>query len=351
MKQVIVADLKSANANGKCIGHYFALASNYKNIFSPYCKFKVAGGPLYKKQFTNDELISLPYSFIEEDNKVVNFIRMVLNAKRLFSQLNKDDVVIIQQSQPAMILLALLLTYFGNANLFQIQYSEEPMHRFFFKVMMFFAKKKIKGLICPNEIVGSAYGVPYVCIPDYLYTGKKEIKKNLYEKKEYDFISIGRIVNDKGILETAEAFVNIKHSFLIAGLPDESFDADLLSKVCSKNSRINLQLKYLNEEDFDNYIDQSRYCILNYQGTYAERSSGVVLDTLFKGVPVIGRRCRALQFIEDFGMGVLYDDIQTFDFSSVLKESCWKKYVAAIDDYKRLFEKHKQKLLKFVGVA
>ena len=349
MKRVIIADLKSANANGKCVGHYFALASNYKKVFSPYCIFKIAGGPLYKEQFFEDDLILLPHSFIEGDYKWKNFARMLLNARALFSQIKNDDIVIVQQSQPAMILLVILLSYFGNANLFQIQYSEEPMHRFYFKIMMKLAKKKIKGLICPNKIVGSAYGVPYLSIPDYLYIESTRKKKISFYEKKYDFMSIGRIVNDKGITETAKAFRDTRHSFLIAGKPDESFDVNSLLAVAAANDRMHVSLEYLSENDFNNYIDQSRYCILNYRGTYAERSSGVVLDTLFKGIPVIGRRCRALQFIEDYGLGILYDDINTFDFSSILKESVWEKYVVAIDEYKKQFEDYKQKLLKFTG--
>lgn len=350
MSQVIIADLKSADANGVCVGHFFALASNYDKIFGPHCNFKISGGPLYKKQFKKESLLSLPYSYIEGDNKLKNFFRMLLNAKKLFSSIEKNDVIIIQDSQPTMILFAILLTYFGKANLFQIHYSEEPMRRWYFRAMMKLARRNIKGVICPNENVGKAYAVPYICVPDYIYIEQKTLSKRTFAEKRIDFMSIGRIVNDKGILETAKAFVNLSHSLLIAGKPDENFDVDQLMMTAEKNKKISVFLDYISENDFNRYIDESRYCILNYQGSYVERSSGVVLDTLFKGVPIVGHRCRALQFIEDYGMGFLYDDINDFEFSRILDPIIWQKCVDAIDVYKKQFEDHKKRLLNFVGV-
>ena len=350
MARVILADLKSADANGICVGHYFALASNYDQVFSPHCDFKISGGPLYEKQFKKESLIVLPHSFVEGDNKLKNFFRMLFNAKKLFSSIDKDDVVIIQDSQPAMILFVLLLTYFGKANLFQIHYSEGPMRRWYFRAMMKFARRNIKGVLCPNENVGKAYAVPYICVPDYIYVEQKSFSKKQYAEKKIDFMSIGRIVNDKGILETAKAFVNSPHSLLIAGKPDENFDVKQLVMTAEKNKKISVFLDYLSESDFKRYIEESRYCILNYQGSYVERSSGVVLDTLFKGVPIVGRRCRALQFIEDYGMGFLYDDINDFDFSKILDPIIWQKCVDAIDVYKKQFEEYNKSLLNFVGV-
>lgn len=42
------------------------------------------------------------------------------------------------------------------------------------------------------------------------------------------------------------------------------------------------------------YLEASKYAILNYSGEYSNRSSGVVFDTLFNGVPVIGKKCQYL---------------------------------------------------------
>lgn len=184
-----------------------------------------------------------------------------------------------------------------------------------------------------------------------MYVKKNDINNISFDRKKYDFVTIGRLAKEKGILEISEVFSHTNHSLLVAGIADESFDIDELLDIVSCNDNINLLLEYLSEDDFTSCINQSRYCILNYQGVYSERSSGIALDALFSGIPVVGHRCRALQFIEDYGMGFLYDDAEKFDFSSILTKSVWEKCVSAIDVYKQEFEKHKQNLLDFVGVA
>ena len=107
-------------------------------------------------------------------------------------------------------------------------------------------------------------------------------------------------------------------------------------------------MEYISDDDYDNYINSSRYCILNYQGTYAERSSGVVLDTLFRNVPVVGRKCRALQFVEDNNLGVLYENVRSFDFSSLLSETLYNSFLESITSYKQNLERYRNALVEFV---
>ena len=349
MKRIIIADLKSNNNNGICTGHYYALAENYRDVFSPFCEVKIASGPIYLKRFKKEEMLLLPYDYIAGESKIKNLIRIFFNARFLFKHVGKDDVVIVQQSQPAMILLVLLFTFFGQCKLFQIQYSEEPMRRFSFKVMMFFARKKIKGLICPNEIVGNAYRLPYIVVPDYIYVEKETNKPRIaYSEKVYDFAFVGRIAKDKGVAEAVKAMGGKSYTLLVAGLPQNQEEENSLKDTAAKCSNIKLKLEYVDDDDYDNYINNSRYCVLNYQGTYVERSSGVVLDTIFRGVPIVGRKCRALQFVEDENLGFLYDDINEYNFSDLLNENKYASYLFSIDAYKLKFKKYRMKLVEYV---
>lgn len=351
MTRVIIADLMSNNNKGLCTGHYFSLASNYKEIFQPYAKVKIAGGPIYEKKFSKDDLLTLPYDSLAKSKKILNLFRMVLNARSLSRQVCNDDVVIIQQSLPTMILLAMTLFGFKNAKVYQIQYSAEPMRHTLFRGLLCLNRKKIKGIICPNDVVGNAYGMPYIAIPDYIYVEKKENKQqhSFFEKK-YDFASIGRIEKDKGVAESVSVLKNKTFSLLVAGVPREE-NEELRIKEYSKSApNITTNLNYVSEKQYNDYLEDCRFCLLNYQGSYADRSSGVVLDTLFRGVPVVGRRCRALQFIEDLGMGVLYDDIKNFDFGSVMHEDKYKRFLESIESFKKSFSLHIEKLLCFTCV-
>ena len=349
MKRVIIADLKSNNNHGICTGHYYALAANYREVFGPYCDVKIAGGPIYLKRFSESEMILLPYDFIAGESKIKNFFRMLFNARKLFKQVDKDDAVIIQQSQPAMILLVLFLTYFGHSNVFQIYYSEEPMRRFSFRLLMVFARKRMKGVICPNECVGNAFGVPYVSVPDYIYINKSEAQC-CYSEKKYDFAIVGRIAKDKGVAEAVKTLAGRGCSLLVAGVPQDEEEEAIIREFASKCSNVELKLEYISDDDYDKYINASRYCILNYQGSYAERSSGVVLDTIFRNVPVVGRKCRALQVVERDNVGALYDDIASFDFSSLLNERIYESFLKSIRSYKHKMDGCRESLIKFVGV-
>lgn len=79
---------------------------------------------------------------------------------------------------------------------------------------------------------------------------------------------------------------------LIAGRVQEAPLEAELRAVCAGAKNIELRLEYLSEAAYDEAIRQCRYCILNYSENYSLHSSGVVFDILFRGVPIVGSRCR-----------------------------------------------------------
>ena len=85
-------------------------------------------------------------------------------------------------------------------------------------------------------------------------------------------------------------------------------------------------------------------------GGYTERSSGVVLDVIFNGTPVIGKKCQALSFIEENRIGCLFDDINSFDFSKLLNIIHYKQYEGNIIAYKNTHCWYGSKLKKFIGL-
>ena len=87
---------------------------------------------------------------------------------------------------------------------------------------------------------------------------------------------------------------------------------------------------------------------MNYQGVYGNRSSGVVLDTLFNGTPVIGHRSLALQFIEKEEVGILYDDITQMDLSIVEDSQQHFFYTKHISRYLQKHKQYKDKLVRFL---
>ncbi len=344
--KVIIADILSNTINGKQTGHYFALARNYLEIFGEDCL--VAGGPVYKQAFSTKELIVLPNDNIEGDGLLKLRCKTFANARYLF-KVAKKDIIVLQQCTTITTFICLLLFCSRNTKVFFIQYNQSGLRhvigRFLFKIV----KKKIIGVICPNDQVGKAYGLPYCVVPDYIYTNKAPYESKPYSEKKYDFCMIGRISDEKGIIEVAKLLVNTSFRVLIAGRPvTEQLKTELVL-ACGNATNIKLHLDFISEVDYKRYLQESRYTILNYQGEYSKRSSGVVYDTLFAGVPVIGCKCNALKFIEDNELGTLYENIEEFDFNSVLNNLQYDVYLNNIRKYRQSHQYFKYILKEFLG--
>ena len=76
----------------------------------------------------------------------------------------------------------------------------------------------------------------------------------------------------------------------------------------------------------------------------------MVLDTVFNNVPIIGKRCKALDFIEKFGCGYIYDDLESLSLDEIMTEKNYNQYLANIALYKQKHVEYADKLRKFVGV-
>ena len=138
---------------------------------------------------------------------------------------------------------------------------------------------------------------------------------------------------------------------MIAGNPQTKELGDEIRCLCEGRSNIHLDLGFLDAGTYENYLKDSRYCILNYGGPYVDsaRSSGVVFDMLFHDVPVIGTRCGALEFVERHQMGRLYTDLSAFHIEDVLDESTYEGFRKNIAKYKDHHKIYLRQLRAFVG--
>lgn len=324
MRRVIIADAKSFSRNGKSTGHYFTVADNFLEVFYDKCKVIVAGGPLYKGRY--EEMIELPYDTTPQSPSLVNKARVVMNLFSLFKQLKEDDVLVLQNNAVATTFFALSF-YRGKNPIYMIQYNQMGLDSGVKKWLFSQAKKKINGIICPDASIGAAYCSNYCVVPDYIMTEKQFSKLNAGElSKKYDFGILGIITEDKGVVEAAEQLAQTDYSVLIAGRSANEAIREKLISICKGKENISLILEYVNDEDYDRYLRQIKYCILNYSDAYSKHSSGVIFDTLYRGTPVIGRRCKFLQVIEDNKIGFLFDNISECDFEQLLDEKRVHEY-------------------------
>ena len=349
MKRLIIADVKSNNNKGRCTGHYFALAQNYLNLYQNECLVLVGGGPIYKSNFRKEDLFILPYDSISNKSGIHNKWKVLMNYHHLFSKTVPEDVIVLQMASAVTTFVGIILFAKKWNNIYCIQYSEDPLSSLIKRWIYKIARKKIKGTLCPNSRIGQAYTRPYCEVTDYIYPHYNQpLNHTTYHEKKYDFTIIGSIWPDKGVLEVAEQFAYTGHQLLIAGNTHDTSYANALRKIAQKHKNIELHIGFISDNDYYQYIQQSRYCILNYQGVYVNRSSGVVLDILFNGTPVIGHRCNALKFIEEKHVGCLYDDIQNFHPDTVLNEIIYNQYITHIKNYLYQQKEYKKRVVHFL---
>lgn len=343
--KLYIADIRSHVCQGQSTGHFVPVAKMYKELCQDSWQVIVAGGPIYKLYFDDGDLLVLPYNI--PNTTLTDKWHSMRNAISLFRRA-KGQIIILQHSSIVTCIIAIILFYWKTSKLFLIQYSSEGINSPFKRLLYFLCKWKIEGLICPNNEVAEDFGLPACIVPDYIYTEDNKFSSLEYKNKTYDFCIVGRLAPEKGVVEAARKFAGTDIKLLIAGRPQTKDLGYELESICKGATNIVLHLGYLERDDYEHYIRESKYALLNYQGEYSVRSSGVVFDTLFSGVPVVGQRCKALQFVEDYGCGLLYDDIASFAPELILQQEKHKKFLDGIDSYRQSHKEYKNRLTQFL---
>lgn len=347
MRRLLVSDVKSYNDNGKSTGHYFAVAQNYLDLYSDYCKVEIAGGPIFTTHFNSKDIFLLPYDYMPSINWLKSKLRVLKNCKYLFRHTLPDDIIVIQQSGLSTAILGIALFANVKHNIYVIAYDTDAVVSPIKKLIFKFAKRKIKGLLCPHEHVAKAYGLPNCKITDYIYVGKSTKPAISFDNKKYDIAIVGSISYDKGVLEAAKALIKTNLKVLIAGRGDKQL-TDRLKEICDNAKNIELHIGFISDENYYEYIREARFCILNYHGVYEDRSSGVALDIIFNGTPILGHSCIALSFIKKESLGLLFDDINNFNFNDIINKKEYEKYQISIKKYLDSQKKYKQSVVDFL---
>lgn len=350
MRRLIIADIKSFNNYGVQTGHYFSVARNYQELFRCDIEVKIAGGPIYKTGFNEDELLLLPYDYQAGDSEIKNKLRVIKNYKFLINHTTPDDVIVIQMSGASTVFLAMgVFPHIGKRTIYSIQYDNEVIDSKIKRLIYSIAKKRVKGFICPSEQIAQKYEKPYCVVSDYICSSDYCEQSLLsYEEKEYDFLFIGRIVPEKGIPEALEFLVTQKCKVLVAGRPVNAEIENRIRDVVGTNPNFDLRLGFVDRSDYYQYIRKSRYCFLNYGGVYLNRSSGVVLDSIFNGTPVLANRCHAMKFIEEMGVGSLFGELQEIDIKRLLSVETYTQYLRSIPVFCERNKREKEILSSFI---
>lgn len=310
MKRIYIADINSlVSRTGEIQGHYRAVFENWLDIFRAVADVRIAAGPTVAKQFSQCACV-LPCESMRGSTWFLNKLKNLINMRILLHRA-QGDVIVFQSSALAMVWLGIALFADCRTRIFVINYTAEMSC--FASLMYAWAKRKITGNICTMKEVAESLGVKAFLVPDYLYVKPGIPRLRSEEKMNYDYAIVGIINQSKGVLEVARRFVGCKSKVLIAGrIVDDALGRELTT-IASNNINIVYQPGYLEENALAGIISTTRAVILNYSDDYSKHTSGVVYDILFKGCPVIGRRCAALEFVGENCLGCLYKEITDLD--------------------------------------
>ena len=166
-----------------------------------------------------------------------------MNARALFCQA-KGDTIVVQQGGVLSSFIAIALFYHRKSRLFLIQYSREGVDSCGKRWLYRLVKHKIDGVVCPNEMVGEAYGRPFCVVPDYIYLDGNDIPDVSYKDKKYDVCFVGRIEEEKGVLDVAHKLAGTSRSMIIAGKVRDEDLAAKLEQIASSCKNIELHIGY-----------------------------------------------------------------------------------------------------------
>lgn len=350
MERLIIADIRSFCKDGQSEGHYFTVASNYQEIFGQQYEVRVAGGPVYYSHY--DKMLKLKYDCSEQNSAIVNKMNTIRNGLKVMREA-RDAAVVFQCSSVFTIYLCLALCM-NKVRVYMIQYDTSSIDSKFKRLLFGLVKHKILGIICPGDEIGKAFGSPYCVVPDYIYSQKEDQIEDVTTVSEtYDFGMYGILAKGKGILEAAQFFAKTDYRVMIAGrqggLPEDEKMIKELKKVCEKNSNIMLSLGYLSEEKYNEYIRNTKYCVLNYSYSYALRSSGVIFDIIFNGKPVLARERKYVEFVKKNGLGVVYGELEDLDMKALMDEHRYSEYLSGIKKYLLQQADDASKLISFIS--
>ena len=326
--KVILADPISWTVSGKQTGHYRAVAKNYVAALSPFVSVVVAGGPAY--QSVCDNVLILPQNQSDKYGHLHNKLVALRNCRALFHKAG-ENVVVLQSVGFTTLLIGILLYASRKNRLFLIHYRPIESYGLLYRVLWCFVKRKIRGVLSSSEEFGRTYDVPHISVPDYFYVGEDKPCKTI--DRIYDFVSVGIQHPDKGVLAFAEKVAKSQYTMLIAGTVPCAELKQNLESLAEKHQNIHLDLRYMTEDEYDMAIRSGRYAVMNYTDAYATHSSGVVFDFIYRGVPVVGRDCKALSLILDNRMGLLYRSLDEIDLDVTADDKVYAEFMANIDKY------------------
>lgn len=349
MKKVGIVDTLTLTKGDRIYGHFNTTAMQYFNALSKggevnnkaNCNVVIIGGKTYEHYFDRENLLQLPFTTTKNEFDDISLKARIFRTFKSFINtfvaLISDVEILVFQDANQTVLYTLLRFLRVKKQVYLIKYTVEKRRRAihgFEKV-----KNKISGIITSLDTVGKFYGVEYIIVPDYF----PDVM--LYScKKEYDYAVVGTAMKEKDFEGVVSAFSQSTKSLYIAGyFPDKKRYNNLMKL---KTDNVKIINRYLDDNEYDKTIRKSGYIILPYKSGYEEKSSGVILDAVYRGTPVIVSNINSFQFVKEHNIGRMYDSIN--ELACIVEKSKLDQYSKEIIEFINKQKRKEREIIKFI---
>jgi len=343
-----IVDTMSLSHGNNIYGHFAKVSCQYLDLLQEGGHdVRIIGHKIYRKYVSDDHLDYLPFKSDKDIFLSGSRIRRLWN--KMCCLVNILIVLLYKKYD-------LLIMHDNNQNLFYYIYSILPIKRNIALIRYTYPKtekqqtlfrkisEKVSFIITSMKEVGESYMLPYALVPDYFPFQKKD---TIYAE-EYDLCIVGTINECKDIETVIKSVLNSDLRLIIAG-HFEDYNRYLNAvNMCKDSNNISITNSYLSDNEYDKTIGSSKFIVLPYDlKKYENRSSGVILDAVYSGKPVIATSCDAFMPVEQRHIGFLYST----DFSLVITKIQKCSYADLVHNvlaYKNDLYKSKSLLLAMV---
>jgi glycosyltransferase involved in cell wall biosynthesis len=347
MKKVLIADITTLTYEDKLFGHFAKVANQYCQILSKEFDVQIAGGKTYKNYFRDYQLYQLPFFIKKNENASGIAGRIKRKWKEFFNAWkclhSNSDIIIFQCLNETPVYLALL---FGcNKKVYMIQY-QRGLDCKGKKVLYDRIKNRISGTIVSSDIVGKYYDITYIVLPDYF--PPVQISSVQDENLIYDITILGTANTWKDYVGAVKYFRNSRWKMLIAGkFTDESMYNAIMQL---KTDNITVINKYLTDIEYQNCLNCSKYIMLPYKEEYKDKSSGVLLEAIYAGKPVIVPDISTFDIVNKNKLGIVYKNLSDLKINMKKLQDEYEDYKKNVQAYTDNMRIKSDELIEFVKV-
>lgn len=293
----------------------------------------------YKNENMNIIHLSFFYGKMKPHKHYVNaYINWMIKLKKIIKK-EKPDLIHFLYGDTFYAYFGIALNLLGCKNI--IMTFHQIRRGFLRELSLRYIAKQAKTCIVHSDRLKKEFnslGIHNVKHIEYPYFG--EIKDDGADvKNTYELLAIGSTRRDKGLDILLEALNIVDKPFrlTIAGNANEFGSEFIMEKSIKYSERVRMYLKYLTDEEFEKFTEESDIVVLPYRRIF-DGASGPLTYAVAHGKMVIGSAHGTLgEIISKNHLGAVFETENAADLAKALNNALGEDFIK--DDYYKAYQK------------